>query len=75
VASQLKALPHVYSDLGNPEAEENFKRLMRAGLEGGESKMREEWNRVFPKDQVKIPRENPGPFPALPAAKNPPKAS
>ena len=32
----------IFSDLDNPEAEENFKRLMRAGAEGGETAMREE---------------------------------
>jgi hypothetical protein len=41
---------------------------MRAGAEGGETAMREEWNRIFPNDQVKMPVEKRGPFPALPAA-------
>jgi len=55
MASQPK--PKVLSDLANPEAEENFKRLMRAGLEGGEPAMREEWNRIFPNDPVKLTQE------------------
>jgi len=75
----------VFSDRGNPVAEENFKRLMRAWQEGGESAMREEWNRIFPDDPVSPLREPikslqdlfaPKPAPALlESAPNPPKAS
>ncbi len=77
MANQPKS--KVFSDLGNPVAEANFKRLMKAGLDGGEPAMREEWNRIFPHDPVSPSREpikslqnlfagpKPAP-PALPAA-------